>query len=375
MLTTKKKLVILVCMLGFIIGISFYFHLYKRSPISIPSNSPESSDVSVFENIQSPPAKPDGVTLVTPPISKVLSNDYHIYQTFNNCGPAALSMALSYFDIKVSQQVLGQALRPYQNAKGDNDDKSTTLQELAAEAEKYNLIAYHRPNGDVALLKKFITYDMPVITRTWLKLNDDIGHYRVVKGYDDATRVVIQDDSLQGKNLEYSYEEFDSLWGKFGNEYLVLVPKDKKDIAEAILGENLDSKVSWEIAVSNYKKKVELNPADVSLRLNLSVALFNVGDYEGSVKEFEQVEAKLPFRALWYQIEPIQAYFELKKYDRVLFLTDKILDNQNKAFSELYLLRGQVFLKQGQMDLAEQEFEKAVFYNNNMEAAMAVKTQ
>ncbi|MBP7928137.1 hypothetical protein KAZ57_03250, partial [Patescibacteria group bacterium] len=129
MLTTKKKLVILVCMLGFIIGISFYFYLYKRSPISIPSNSPESSDVLVFENIQNPPAKPDGGTLVTPPTSKVLSSDYHIYQTFNNCGPAALSMALSYFDIMVSQQVLGQALRPYQNAKGDNDDKSTTLQE------------------------------------------------------------------------------------------------------------------------------------------------------------------------------------------------------------------------------------------------------
>ncbi len=30
-------------------------------------------------------------TLASLPSQKILANDYHIFQTFNNCGPAALS--------------------------------------------------------------------------------------------------------------------------------------------------------------------------------------------------------------------------------------------------------------------------------------------
>ena len=97
-------------------------------------------------------------------------------------------MALSYFGINETQQTLGQALRPFQNPQGDNDDKSVTLDELAKKAEGYRLLTYHRPAGDIEKLKLFIANDMPVITRTWLKLNDDIGHYRLIRGYDDNSR-------------------------------------------------------------------------------------------------------------------------------------------------------------------------------------------
>ena len=70
-------------------------------------------------------------TLPPLPSQKILPNDYHVFQTFNNCGPAALSMELSYYGINISQQELVQDLRPYQNPQGDNDDKSVTLDELA----------------------------------------------------------------------------------------------------------------------------------------------------------------------------------------------------------------------------------------------------
>ena len=307
--------------------------------------------------------------LEQPAINKVLNNNYHVFQTFNNCGPAALSMALSYYGINETQQKLGQDLRPYQIPNGDNDDKSVTLEELAEKSREYGFIPYHRPNGSIELIKLFITYDIPIIARTLLKTDEDIGHYRVIKGYDETTQELIQDDSLQGKNLRYLYENFNALWKQFNYEYLVLVPQDKVEIAKAILGEDADEKTAWQKALRQAQGKLQENPNDIYARFNLSVALYNVGEYQRSAEEFEKIEHLLPFRTLWYQIEPILAYYELGNYSRVFQITDRVLSNYNRAFSELYILRGNIYKTQGNIEGARSEFQKAVFYNVNLKPA------
>jgi len=271
-------------------------------------------------------------------------------------------MALSYFGINESQQKLGNELRPYQNPQGDNDDKSVTLDELAGKAKEYGLLTYHRPAGDIGQMKLFISYDMPVIARTWLKQGDDIGHYRLVRGYDDNLGQIIQDDSLQGANLKYTYEDFLKLWQGFNYEYLVLVPKEKRAVAEAILGESLDEKVAWEEALTTARRELVQDPDNIFTKFNLSVAYYYLGDFQRSVETFESVEGRLPFRMLWYQIEPILAYQKLKNYTRVFQLTDKILNTYNRAFSELYQIRGEIYQELGKVDLAEAEFGKARFY-------------
>lgn len=304
------------------------------------------------------------------PAKKSLKSDYHIFQSFNNCGPASLSMTLSYFGINKSQEELGLALRPYQAPYGDNDDKSVTFDEIAKKAQEYNLIAYHRPNGSIDMLKKFIARDIPVITRTWLNIDEDIGHYRIIKGYDDTAKIIIQDDSFQGKNLEYSYDDFNLLWEKFNYEYLVLVPKNKKQSAEKIIGEDIDTKIAWKKAVTAAQEQLKKDPENIYTRFNLSIAHYNTDDYEKSVQEYEKIEYLLPWRTLWYQIEPIKAYYKLGNYDRVFSLTDSILNNENRAFSELYLLRGKIFQKQGNNELAKIEFENALFYNQNLKVSV-----
>ena len=278
-------------------------------------------------------------------------------------------MALSYYGMNETQEEIGDALRPYQVASGDNDDKSVTLKELAEKSKEYDLIPYHRPMGNIEMIKYFITYDIPIIARTWTKSNEDIGHYRVVKGYDDSLEILIQDDSLQGKNLEYSYEDFNILWKKFNYEFLVLVPKDKIEIAEKILGENADEMIAWKSAVNFSENKLKQDPDDIYSGFNLSVALKNIGQYKKSVEEFEKVESLLPFRTLWYQIDPIEAYFEIGNYERVFEITDKILNNQNRAFSELYMLRGKSYQKLGNLESARSEYEKAVLYNQSLKEA------
>lgn len=310
-------------------------------------------------------------TIVLPslPSSKMLQNDYQIFQTFNNCGPASLSMALSYFSISKTQAVLGQDLRPYQNPEGNNDDKSVTLDELGQEAERFNLLSYTRPHGSIQLLKEFIAQGIPVIIETTLTKDDDIGHFRVVKGYDDSQGVIIQDDSMQGHNIRFSYEDIDTIWKQYDYGYVVLVPKDEQNAAETILGKDLNVKNAWQEAASLNQQALEKDPNDINIRFNLSVALYYLGQYKQSVNEFEKVESKLPFRTLWYQIEPIEAYFVLGNYERVFALTDEILNNGNRAFSELYIIRGKIYQKQGNIQAAKAEFEKAVFYNVNMQAA------
>src|SRR3990170_3896122 len=188
--------------IGFLL-INYYFLSSKKVTITVPV---------INRNINSPTPAVTEIKLKKPPESKILPTDYHVFQTFNNCGPAALSMALSYYGINVSQQVLGEELRPWQNPQGDNDDKSVTLEELGEKAKDFDLIPYHRPNGNIDLIKLFITYDIPVVARTLTKIEEDIGHYRIVKGYNNEIGQIIQDDSLQNKKLWFSYADFSLLW-------------------------------------------------------------------------------------------------------------------------------------------------------------------
>lgn len=303
------------------------------------------------------------------PAQKILQTDYYVSQTFNNCAPVALSMALYHYGVKVSQEVLAESLRPVHNLTGKDDDKETTPYELGEEARKYGLTPYFRPNGDIEILKKFIANDIPIITRTLLHKDEDYAHYRVVRGYDDATKELIQDDGYEGKNLRYSYDDFLNIWEVFNYGYLVLVPEEKKSIIEEIIGPDLDEKRAWQRALKIAEQKLQSNKNTARNQFNVSVASYYTGNYEKSALVFEQVEPKLTKHTIWYQIEPIEAYYMLGKYDRVFSLTEKIINGGNRAYSELYMLRGQSYLAKGEKSLAKAEFEKAVLYNKNYKPA------
>lgn len=303
------------------------------------------------------------------PPQKILQNDYHVFQTFNNCGPAALSMALSYFGIRATQEQIADSVRPLHNLTGKNDDKATAPEELVAKAEKYGLVAYYRPNGTIQLLKEFIASDIPVVVRTLLHSNEDFAHYRVIKGYDDDASEIIDDDGYEGANVRFSYDDFLALWRPFNNGYIVLVPSDKREVAEAIMGEDADAARAWSSAAQRARQELAQRPDDVGVGLNLSVALYHMGDYRQAVEEFEKVERSLSKHALWYQIEPIEAYYELGNYDRMFALTDGILSGGNPAYAELYVLRGKSYLKEGDRAKAKEAFEKAVLYNKNLASA------
>jgi len=304
-------------------------------------------------------------TLPPLPQQKILPGGIQVFQTFNNCGPAALSMALSHYGQTVSQQQLGQELRPYQHPTGDNDDKSVTLAEIAAQAEEYGLVAYHRPAGNAHIIKQFLALDLPVMTRTWLKPNEDIGHYRVIKGFDENTQEFIQDDSLQGANLRYSYDAFAELWRPFNYEFVVLVPPEKQTEAELILGELVNENDAWQQSLALAEMRLAEQPDDIYAAFNKSVALYRLERYADSIEAYESVETRLPARMLWYQLEPLLAYFKLGRNEKVLAIADTILNRHNRAYSELYYLKSLIYRQQNNLVAADQAIKQAEMYNQS----------
>ena len=356
----RKKLVLsslFIC--AFVLVLSLINHK------EIKENKPTSIKVPEPTQEKKVPSPTPQVFFKQPGASALLMIPVYVHQTFNNCGPATLSMMLSYYGTNVSQKEVGEAMRPYQQPKGNNDDKTIFPEEMVSYAKKYGYFGLSRPNGTIYLLKKFTTNGIPVIVRTWLHTYDDIGHFRIVTGFDDKNKVIIQDDSYEAQGKKIPYEEFNKLWQPFNYGYIVIYQKSKQGAVEEILGPDYEEKTAWQAAQKRALTELNLNNGSIYSGFNLSVSLYYLGEYRQAIEEFEKIENQLPRRMLWYQLEPILAYQKLGSYDRVLSLTEKILNDNNRAFSELYQIRGEVYFAVGDKIKAKEEFEKAIFYNKN----------
>ena len=309
------------------------------------------------------------MTVISPPEKVVLPKTQFVSQTFNNCGPASLSMIMSMQGKTISQSDLASVLRPFNNPEGGVDDKSVFASEMVAVAKENGFESMQRPNGTIDLIKKFTANGISVLVRTWLNPNEDIGHFRVVRGYDDTTRTILQDDSYQGPDLTYSYDEFLTMWQPFNYGYILVYPPEKQKVVEAILADEFQEQKAWQNALMRAEKELKDNPDDSYAKFNVATAHFYLGDYGKTVVYYEVARNSLPSRMLWYQYEPLEAYLKLKRYSEVFSLTDAILANGNQAYSEMYLLRGQAYLEQGRVDDATAEFEKAVYYNSGLKKA------
>lgn len=365
-----KRLPHLVFIL-FLAGSGFVYWFFFRQP-------PPLEEKFVVEEapapIESPTATPS-FTLAQPGDKALLPGTRVSYQKFNNCGPANLSMILSYYDIDKSQKELSEQMRPYQHLKGDNDDKTIFPEEFVFWVEKFGLKALHRPNGSIELLKLFLANDIPVVVKTLLKIEDDPSHFRIVRGFDENSQIIIVDDSYFGSNRKISYFQFLQMWQPFNYVYIPVYRPEKEEIVKAISGQEEDEEVAYWRAINRAKKEAELDPENVWPVFNLANSYYHVSRYEESIKYFEQVESRLPRRALWYQIEPILAYRELGNYDRVFQISGRLFKDGNRAFSELYQIRGEIYLEKGDKEAARREFELALQYNKNFQPAKDALSQ
>ncbi len=331
------------------------------------------SSTRVPSSTPSPTATPAiALTPVQPAVA--LSGLRHNWQTWNNCGPATLAMHLSFFGSDLDQEAIRRVLRPNRN------DKNTSPQELAAFARTQGLEALVRVHGHPTLLRRFLSNGLPVLVETWIepKPDDGLGHYRVLTGYDDARRVWIAYDSFISKGVRADepyhgilipYDELAQGWKVFNNAYLILYPPAQEPLVRAILGEDWNERAMWERALADARAQVKATPEDAFAWFNLGTDLTALGRYAEAASAYDRArQLGLPWRMLWYQFGPFEAYVAVGRYEEVLALVDATLATTQDV-EELYYWRARALMGLGRDQEAKAALERAMDLNPNFAPA------
>lgn len=299
----------------------------------------------------------------SPPPLIALEGVEHQWQTWNNCGPATITMYMSYFGHSETQADAAPFLKP------NEDDKNVSPQELAAYARTTGLQALVRYGGSIELLKEFLDEGLPILAETWLvHEGDGLGHYRLVIGYDEAARELITMDSLNGPRYRVAYEQFEAHWRVFNYAYLVLFTNQQAPLILDIIGEDMNDTVMYERLAAQAVAQVEANPEDTIAYFNLGEALTRLGRPEEAVIAFDRArQLGLHWRRLWYQFTPFEAYYAVGRYQDVLDLSEATLKVAGGP-EEVFYYHGLALQATGQPG-AREDFEAALEYNPNFSPA------
>jgi tetratricopeptide (TPR) repeat protein len=312
--------------------------------------------VALEEDVEPEPVQ----TPVTPapPVDQIqLTGFAHQWQTWNNCGPATVTMGMSYFGRPETQADAAPALKPNQ------DDKNVSPHELAAYARSTGLGAIVRRGGSLEQLKQLLNHSIPVIAETWLVHDGDgLGHYRLLTGYDDATGEFNTFDSLNGPDHKVSYEQFDADWRVFNRLYIPLYPPMQTDVVKSIIGKDIDNKTMYKNVLAQAQADAAADPNDAIAFFNQGDALTRLGRHQEAVVLFDRArQLGLHWRRLWYQFTPFEAYYTVGRYQDVLDLTEATLEGTG-GLEEAYYYHGLALLATGQSG-AESDFQAALEYN------------
>jgi hypothetical protein len=314
-------------------------------------------------------------------MSARLGDVRHHFQTWNNCGPATLAMGLSYFDLFLSQQQTASVLKP------NPEDRNVSPDEMVDYVNNNSdLGAISRINGDINTILRFVSEGFPVIVELGLdppgeyRWMDWYGHYLLLLAYDINKEQVWVYDSwfgtseIPGENADpegrqISFGDLDRYWQQFNRTYIVIFERENWPVVEDIIGEDSDDPIMWQKSLAQTKEALRGEPQDEYLWFNLGTIYNALGNYEMAAGAFDQARAiGLPWRMLWYQFGPFEAYYQVGRYDDVILLADVTLDNR-PYFEESYYYKGLALQALGELDEAKSNFEKANRFNPSYQEA------
>ncbi len=314
-----------------------------------PTSSPSSTATPTVPGPTSTPAPSPTATFTPTPIpqSVKLTGIIHEYQKWNNCGPANLSMALSYWGWRGDQRDTAAYLKPNER------DKNVMPYEMEAFVEeKTSLKAIVRVGGDLELLKRFIAAGFPVLVEKGFEVPGHgwMGHYEVLSGYDDTKSRLTAQDSYIMPDLPVPYDELEAFWRNFDDIYLVIYPPERETEVLAILGPQVDEVYNYRYAAQKASDDIAtLTGRDLYFAwYNRGTNLVKLQDYAGAAEAYDQAftlyptipENMRPWRMLWYQTGPYFAYFFTGRYQDVINLaTETIIHSSEPAIEESFYWR------------------------------------
>jgi len=342
-------------------------------PTLTPIDFNTSTPTQIFSPSLTPTSIPDAVRL---------EGVTHEYQKMNNCGPATLSMALSYWGWEGDQTITRKWLRPHK------DDRNVMPYEMVnAVRDQTEYTAFLCWGGDVEIVKKFIAAGFPIIIERDMgdvrPHKDWTGHYGVITGYDDGLeRFILQDSYIQA-DYPLAYEDLDRYWRAFNHVYVVIYPPEREFEVMAILGPNADETYNYRYAVQKAQDEIPaLQARDLFFAwFNYGTSLVNFGDYYGAAQAYDKAydevyttipqEAR-PWRMLWYQTGPYFAYYYTGRYQDVINLADITLASTGvREIEETWIWRGRARLAIGDQIGAIEDFREALKYHSGWEVAEA----
>jgi hypothetical protein len=163
------------------------------------------------------------------PESASLEPMNHQWQTLNNCGPASVAILLGYYDHLVTQQKVNEYLPP-------GPQPCAILTYLASYQLQARIYFFPRPRFQKPEpIRRLLANGIPVIVLQLLSRERDIGHYRVIRGYDDAADEFISDDPLLGPDTRLSYGLFIALTPPDTAFFIPVYPPEMDPLVQSLM--------------------------------------------------------------------------------------------------------------------------------------------
>jgi hypothetical protein len=297
---------------------------------------------------------------LTPPIF----NSHRDYQDWNNCGPATLALALRYWGWQGDQFTISQEIRPKRQDKNVNVEELTGYVNQSVEG----LQAEVRVGGNLETLKNLIAGGFPVVIEEAFKVEksawpgDDLwaGHYVLLTGFDEKTRLFTSQDSYYGPDRSISFDTLSADWQAFNHLYLVIFPKDDLQQIQTLLNDDWDVQTNLTRTVESLHVQLQSEPANAFAWFNLGSGLVAQQEYSSAVQAFAKARALgLPQRMLRYQFGPLIADYQTGDEKDLMRLADYALQITPDA-EEVLLWKGWAYELKGDQLSAIDFFHKAL---------------
>lgn len=310
-----------------------------RSSPPVPLSATATQTPSTKQPFTSPTST---ATLKPIPKSIQLNGFQHEYQTWNNCGPATLGMALSYWGWVGDQRPIAAFTKP------NPRDKNVMPYELAAFVEEeMELEVVYRVGGEIELLKRLLVTEVPIIIEKGFEGRDFdgwMGHYVLVTGYSDSDQQFTLQDSYYGPDQIMEYQDLESYWRAFNFTYIVLYPVERRKEVMAILGPHADEENNDRYAAQKASDEIyRLGGRDQFFAwFNRGTNLVRLQDYAGAAAAYDEAfalypsiaEKERPWRMMWYQTGPYWAYYYTARYQDVINLATTTLEAMSEPVLE-----------------------------------------
>jgi hypothetical protein len=301
---------------------------------------------------------------------------------WNYCGPANLSMSLTYWGWVGDRDVVGQYVKP------EDKDKNVMPYEMQnfVEIQTSGFEMLIRSGGDIDLLKRLVSAGFPVLAEKGYYTYDIsgkyswLGHYQFVTGYDDEREVLIVQDTYikDGNNHPFAYQDFVDGWRAFNYLFMVVYPADRAAEVLQVLGPWADpawaDRRSLEIAVQETQT---LSGVDEYFAwFNKGTSHVNLFEYADAAAAYDHAFSLYdllpnpdlrPYRMMWYQTGPYKAYYYSGRFQDTIDLADFTLTKtiSEPVLEESFYWRALAKEARGDIEGALADLREAVELNPN----------